>query len=80
MYAIVKRLDDLPEGYPEVFPIARIKDVIYNRMTPTVYDALVKELPQIAVNNETSPMQAGVQLGVQLVLKKIRDGYLHAAP
>jgi hypothetical protein len=45
------------------------------RLTQEQYDALVKKLPSIAVGNDTSPMQAGFQLGVQLVLKHLREGF-----
>lgn len=46
------------------------------RLTPAVYDHIVKKLPQIAVTNDTSPMQAGLQLGIQLVLKLLREDFV----
>jgi hypothetical protein len=49
------------------------KDVV--RLEADQYKALVAKLPQIAVNNDTSPMQAGFQLGVQHVLKMLREGF-----
>lgn len=48
---------------------------IVTRLDQDQYNALVRLLPGIAVNNETSPMQAGVQLGVQQVLKLLREGF-----
>ena len=50
--------------------------VTVNRLAPEVYKDLEKKLPPIAVNNETSPMQAGFQLGVQTVLKMLREGFV----
>lgn len=46
------------------------------RLTPEVYAALEKSLPPMAVSNDTSPMQAGMQLGIQMVLRKLREGYV----
>lgn len=46
------------------------------RLTPEVYAALEKQLPKIAVTNETSPMSAGMQLGIQMVLRALREGFV----
>lgn len=46
------------------------------RLTPEVYADLERQLPKMAVTNDTSPMQAGYQLGVQTVLRLLREGYV----
>lgn len=46
------------------------------RLSPEVYEALVKTLPPVYVSNETTAHQAGYQLGIQLVLSKLREGYV----
>ena len=46
------------------------------RLAPEAYAALCKQLPVIAVNNETGVLQAGFQLGVQAVLQKLREGFV----
>lgn len=50
--------------------------ITVNRLSKAVYDDLVKKLPQMAVTNDTSPMHAGMQIGIQLVLKHLREGYV----
>lgn len=52
----------------------QVKEAI--RLEADAYKSLVAKCPQIAVNNDTSPMQAGFQLGVQYVLKMLREGYV----
>lgn len=47
-----------------------------HRLSAESYEQLVKQLPGIAVSNETSALQAGYQLGMQLVLKKLREGFV----
>lgn len=47
------------------------------RLTKEQYAQLVKQLPgSVAVTAETTPMQAGYMLGVQTVLKLLREGYV----
>jgi hypothetical protein len=52
------------------------KEQVVQRLSPLAYEQLRKSLPDIAVNNETSPMQAGYQLGIQAILKKLREGFV----
>jgi hypothetical protein len=47
-----------------------------NRLTAEAYAALEKSLPPMAVSNDTSAMQAGYQLGIQMVLRKLREGFV----
>jgi len=45
------------------------------RLDPTQYQALEKQLPPPVVTNATTELMAGYQLGVQAVLKTLREGY-----
>lgn len=46
------------------------------RLDPEELDALRRKLPRPAVTADTSPLQAGYQLGVQQVLELLRDGWV----
>lgn len=46
------------------------------RLTPAAYQALEKMVPQPYIDNETTPIAAGYKLGVQAVLKALREGYV----
>jgi hypothetical protein len=37
--------------------------------------ALAKSLPTPVVDNDTTPLNAGMKLGVQVVLQKLREGF-----
>jgi len=45
------------------------------RLDPAQYRRLEQQLPPPAVTNTTSDLMAGYQLGVQAVLKILREGY-----
>lgn len=45
------------------------------RLDPEELDALRRRLPRPAVTADTTPLQAGYQLGVQQVLELLRDGW-----
>lgn len=46
------------------------------RLTPAAYQALEKQLlADVLVNDKTSDIQAGYMLGIQKVLKVVRDGF-----
>lgn len=45
------------------------------RLSKPAYEALEKELPVPYADNDTSVLAAGYKLGVQAVLKKLREGY-----
>lgn len=46
------------------------------RLTPAAYQALEKQLlADVLVNDKTSEIQAGYMLGIQKVLKVVRDGF-----
>jgi len=47
----------------------------YVRLDPTQYLALERQMPPPAVTNATTELMAGYQLGVQAVLKALREGY-----
>lgn len=55
-------------------PTTPVKEV--HRLSSEAYSQLCGKLPAIAVNNETSSHQAGFQLGIQLVLQKLREGFV----
>jgi hypothetical protein len=46
------------------------------RLTKEVYEDLEKKLPAPAVQRDTTDLQAGFQLGIQHVLKLLREGYV----
>lgn len=46
------------------------------RLTPEVYAALEAKLSKLVVTTNTTPLEAGFQLGVQAVLKELRVGYV----
>lgn len=48
----------------------------FARMSPEVYAALEAKLPAPVVTQATSDLQAGYQLGIQHVLKLLREGYV----
>jgi hypothetical protein len=48
----------------------------YARLTPNVYADLERKVGMILVNRETTEHMAGYQLGVQAVLKLLREGYV----
>jgi len=45
------------------------------RLTPDQYRVLERSLPPPAVTNNTTDLMAGYQLGVQAVLKSLREGF-----
>jgi len=45
------------------------------RLDPTQYRELERRLPPPAVTNATTELMAGYQLGVQTVLKTLREGF-----
>lgn len=45
------------------------------RLSQAVYEQLEREVTPIIVSHQTSDIQAGYMLGVQSVLKHLRDGY-----
>jgi len=46
------------------------------RLTKEVYEDLERKLPPPIVQRDTSDLQAGFQLGIQHVLKLLREGYV----
>lgn len=46
------------------------------RLTPDQYRALEAKCPPPDVNNDTTEIAAGMRLGVQLVLKLLREGFV----
>lgn len=50
------------------------KTVTVYRLSQEVYKELEKSLPGPRVNGETTPLQAGMMLGVEMVMRKLRDG------
>ena len=46
------------------------------RLSAEQYEILVKTVPGISVGKDTTDLQAGTRLGVQLVLQKLREGFV----
>ena len=55
-------------------PEVKITEAV--RLSPNVYNALEKSLPIPAVTQTTTELQAGFALGIQFVLKQLRDGFV----
>lgn len=53
-----------------------IKFTNYARLTREVYEDLERKVGRVIVTQETTALQAGYQLGVQAVLKALREGYV----
>lgn len=52
-------------------------DKLFFRLTPEAYKALeAKVLSDIYVTDKTTDIQAGHMLGIQKVLKELRDGFV----
>lgn len=45
------------------------------RLEPDVYNELEKKVSNILVSSTTTELEAGYKLGIQHVLKVLRDGY-----
>lgn len=68
-----------PNGEPwaKAPPRPSVPPVTVLRLQADAYAQLARQCTAIAVNNDTSPLQAGFQLGVQHVLQKLREGFVH---
>lgn len=49
-----------------------VTNVEYARMNREVYERFASQFPKTHVDNVTSPLQAGFQLGIQRVLEALR--------
>ena len=52
----------------------------YARLTQHVYEELERKVGTVVVNQITTDLQAGYMLGVQAVLKELRNGYVIPTP
>lgn len=52
------------------------REEIFVRMNTRIYESLEAKLPQAGVTATTTELQAGFQLGIQYVLKLLREGYV----
>jgi len=60
-----------------MFPaLTRRTTKVVVRLSAEQYQALEKHLPPPSVTNATSDLMAGYQLGVQAVLRALREGYV----
>lgn len=55
--------------------MADTKTVIVARLTPSMLADLEKRLPPPVVDERTTDLQAGYRLGIQHVIKLLREGY-----
>lgn len=53
-----------------------MKEQVVTRLEPDVYAALEANVPPPNVTTTTTELQAGYQLGIQTVLKLLRDGFV----
>ena len=54
----------------------QIKSQTMFRLSPDAYAELERKVQPPFVQNETTVLQAGYQLGIQAVLKLLREGYV----
>lgn len=47
------------------------------RLTPQMFRAFRDKLPKPHVNDTTTELQAGFQLGIQFALQKLQEGFTH---
>lgn len=52
----------------------------YARLPQHVYDELERKVGTVVVNQVTTDLQAGFMLGVQSVLKELRNGFVVPNP
>lgn len=53
-----------------------MKEDVLVRLDPDAYKALESKLTPPVVTSSTTDLQAGAQLGIQTVLKLLREGYV----
>lgn len=56
-------------------PSQKTREVV--RLTADVYKSLERELPAPGVGATTTDIQAGEQIGIQRVLRLLREGFVH---
>lgn len=56
----------------------RVVDMV--RLSYEQFSALEKKVGRIGVGNQTTQLEVAFQLGVQSVLKELRDGYVVGTP
>lgn len=49
---------------------------VHHRLSPSVYAALEKQVPK--PSSTSNPIEAGYLLGIQFVLRLLREGYMDA--
>lgn len=54
----------------------KAKEVVVHRLTQEVYKHLENQMPAPFVSTATTEIQAGFALGVQFVLKQLREGFV----
>ena len=54
----------------------KAKEVVTHRLTQEVYKQLESSLPTPVVGTTTTELQAGFALGIQYVLKQLREGFV----
>lgn len=54
----------------------KAKEVVVHRLTQEVYKHLESQMPVPFVNQQTTDVQAGFALGIQYVLKQLREGFV----
>lgn len=57
----------------------QVKTVTMARLTQEVYEDLERKVGNILINRETTELMAGQQLGIQYVLRLLREGYVVGA-
>ena len=51
------------------------KELIVVRLRPDMYNDLERKCKTLVINEATTPLQAGFALGVESVLRMLRNGY-----
>lgn len=52
------------------------KELIVTRLRPDLYAQLEKKFSTLRITETVTPLQAGYALGVEAVLKELRNGYV----
>lgn len=54
----------------------RISTQVHHRLSPQAYQQLEAQVGHIRMSDQTSDINAGFQLGIQHVLRYLRDGFV----
>lgn len=68
---------DRNSGYKQ--DISKENIQVVTRLSPEVYKALEAQCPISSVGQTTTDIQAGMMIGAEIVLRKLRQGFVHGS-